>query len=160
MARYTGEVPLVAWIRVIALCLAYNEKRRKSTGGERAADEVALEDPEAEYLRAQYRAPFVRAFKSAFEALPKDDRSILCMHYVDGASIDSIGRVFNVHRATVARWLVRIRRDVLARAKELLAEQLGAEVDEAASVIAVLADELDVTLSRVLGVEKASPTRR
>src|SRR5262249_12723302 len=126
IARYTGEVPLVAWIRVIAIRLAS------------AADEVVLGDPEAEYLRAQYRAPFVRAFKSAFEALPKDERTVLSMHYVEGASIDAIGRVFNVHRATVARWLVRIRRDVLARAKELLAEQLGAEVDEAASVMAAL----------------------
>jgi RNA polymerase sigma-70 factor (ECF subfamily) len=160
IARYTGEVPLVAWIRVIAVRLALNEKRGKTIVGGRAAEEVVLDDPEVDYLRAQYRAPFVRAFKSAFEALTKDDRTILYLHDVDGASIDAIGRIYKVHRATVARWLVRIRRDVLSRAKELLAEQLGAEIDEAGSVIAALAGELGVTLSHVLGVAEPSSTRR
>jgi RNA polymerase sigma-70 factor (ECF subfamily) len=154
IARYTGEVPLVAWIRIIALRLALNEKRSKTTVSA-TADDIVLDDPEVEYLRAQYRAPFGRAFKSAFEALPKDDRTVLRLHYVDRASIDAIGRIFNVHRATVARWLVRIRRDVLARAKALLAEQLGADVGEAESVILALAGELELTLSRVLESREA-----
>jgi RNA polymerase sigma-70 factor (ECF subfamily) len=66
-------------------------------------------------------------------------------------NIDGIGRVYQVHRATVARWLVRIRGDVLVAAKKLLAESLGAELEEAESVIGVLAGEVDLTLSRALG---------
>lgn len=157
IARYTGEVPLSAWARVIALRLAFNAKRGKRGSAEAAgeAPSAALDDPEVEYLRAQYREPFARAFEAALAGLPKDDRTVLRLHYVDGANIDGIGRIFQVHRATVARWLVRIRSDVLARAKTLLAEQVGAELDEAGSVMGALAAEVDVTLSRVLGAVSA-----
>jgi RNA polymerase sigma-70 factor (ECF subfamily) len=150
---YTGEVPLAAWIRVIAVRLALNAKRPPA-GERRASEALPSEgptDPEIDYLRAAYREPFARAFEDALATLPKDDRTVLRLHYVDGVNIDGIGTVFGVHRATVSRWLVRIRSDVLARAKDLLATRLGAKVDEAESVIGVLAGEIDVTLSRVLG---------
>jgi RNA polymerase sigma-70 factor (ECF subfamily) len=152
IARYTGEVPLSAWIRVIAIRLALDAKRAVARVGELASQspDAELEDPEVAYLRAQYREPFVRALKQTLEGLPKDDRTVLRLHYVDGLNIDGIGRVFQVHRATVARWLVRIRADVLAGAKARLAARLGTELDEAESVIGVLAGELEVTLSSAL----------
>jgi RNA polymerase sigma-70 factor (ECF subfamily) len=154
IARYTGEVPMGAWIRVIALRLALNAKRGAKTNREDASDaepmSLSTDDPEVEYLRAHYRDTFVRSFHGALASLPKDDRTILRLHYVDGVNIDGIGRIFQVHRATIARWLVRIRADVLERSKALLAEQVGAELDEAESVLGVLAGEVDLTLSRVL----------
>jgi RNA polymerase sigma-70 factor (ECF subfamily) len=154
IARYTGEVPLAAWVRVIALRLALNAKRGKQEGktGAGPAEGVAVDDPEIEYLRAQYREPFAQAFEAALAELAKEDRTILRLYYVDGANIDGIGRIFQVHRATIARRLVRIRADVLARARAVLAEKVGAELDEAGSVMGALAGEVDVTLSRVLAV--------
>jgi RNA polymerase sigma-70 factor (ECF subfamily) len=130
--------------------VALNAKRPPA--GERAiADaEMIARDPEIEYLRATYREPFVRAFEDALAALSKDDRTILRLHYVDGANIGGIGTIYGVHRATVARWLVRIRTDVLAHTKERLTVRLGTDLDEAESVIGALAAEIDVTLSRVL----------
>jgi RNA polymerase sigma-70 factor (ECF subfamily) len=152
IARYTGDVPLSAWIRVIALRLAFNAKRgtksNRDDEGARAGE--AMDDPEIDYLRGQYRDTFVRSFSEALSSLSKDDRTILRLHYVDSVNIDGIGRIFQVHRATVARWLVRIRAELLERAKGLLAGHLGAELDEADSVIGVLAGEVDFTLSRVL----------
>jgi RNA polymerase sigma-70 factor (ECF subfamily) len=157
IARYTGEVPLAAWVRVIALRLAFNAKRgkqqsRTSSSPAGSEETAALDDPEIEYLRGQYREPFARAFEAALTALPKEDRTILRLYYVDGANIDGIGRIFQVHRATIARRLVRIRADVLAQAKAVLAAQVGTELDEASSVMGALAAEVDVTLSRVLAV--------
>ena len=159
IARYTGEVPLSAWIRVIALRLALNAKRgpKGSEAAEGASEDVAIDDPELEYLRGHYREPFVRSFKAALAALPKDDRTVLRLHYVDGVNIDGIGKIFQVHRATVARWLTRIRSDVLVQAKALLAEQVGAELDEASSVMGALAGEVELTLSRVLGRGTSPP---
>lgn len=164
IARYTGEVPLAAWIRVIALRLAFNAKRGAkslSAGqeeGERDAGEMALEDPELDYLRGQYREPFVRALNASILDLTKDDRTILRLHYVDGLNIDGIGKIFQVHRATVARWLGRIRGEVLARAKDRLADEVGAKPDEASSVIGALAGEVDWTLSRVLKTSSKRPS--
>jgi RNA polymerase sigma-70 factor (ECF subfamily) len=150
--RYTGEVPLSAWLRVIALRLALNATRgtRRSGRMEDLEPEHAIFDPEGDYLRAQYREPFIRAFESALAQLPKDDRTILRLHYVDGLNIDGIGRIYDVHRATIARRLVRIRGNVLAETRRLLAIELGADLAEATSVVNMLADEVDVTLSRVL----------
>jgi RNA polymerase sigma-70 factor (ECF subfamily) len=149
---YTGEVPLGAWIRVIAIRIALNAKR--PLAGEGAAMDLGIDaprDPEIDYLRATYREPFARAFEQALTLLPKDDRTVLRLHYVDGVNIDGIGKVFGLHRATIARRLVRIRADLLAGAKVLLAERLGADVHEAESLMGALAEEIDVTLSRVLG---------
>jgi RNA polymerase sigma-70 factor, ECF subfamily len=154
IGRYTGEVPLSAWIRVIALRLAFNAKRGAKGGrAESEMEDLAMaeEDPETEYLRAQYREVFKDSFRETLGGLSKDDRTILRLHYVDGVNIDGIGRIFQVHRATVARWLVRIRADVLAGAKRRLAARVGAEADEAESVVAALAGEIDITLSRALG---------
>ena len=155
IARYTGEVPLSAWIRVVALRLAYNAKRGTKPLRDDPPEGESSNDPELEYLRAQYRDTFVRSFKDSLAALPKDDRTVLRLHYVDGVNIDGIGRIFQVHRATVARWLVRIRADVLSRAKVLLAEHVGADVEEAESVVVALAGEVDFTLSRALGAVSA-----
>jgi RNA polymerase sigma-70 factor (ECF subfamily) len=152
IALYNGEVPLGAWIRVIAIRLALNAKR--ASPAERVASSGLRDpppaDPEMDYLRAAYREPFARAFADALATMPSDDRTVMRLHYVDGVNIDGIGKIFGVHRATVARWLVRIRGDVLARAKTLLAERLGADPDEAESLVGALAGEIDVTLSRVL----------
>jgi RNA polymerase sigma-70 factor, ECF subfamily len=154
IARYTGEVPLAAWVRVVALRLALNAKRDEKgapTHDDAAFATTASGDPEMEQLRGLYRDAFGRAFREALGSLPKDDRTVLRLHYLDGVNIEGIGRIFGVHRATVARWLVRIRREALTRAKEALARDLGAEVEEAASVIGALAGEVDVTLSKALG---------
>lgn len=157
IARYSGEVPLSAWIRVIALRLAFNAKRsskaENQVGIENADDVARLadEDPAIDVLRAQYREPFARAFEEALATLSKQDCTILRLHYVDGVNIDGIGTIFGVHRATIARWLVRIRGEALEKARALLAAHVGAELDEADSVIGALAGEIDLTLSRVLG---------
>jgi RNA polymerase sigma-70 factor (ECF subfamily) len=161
IARFNGDVPLAAWVRVVALRVALNAKR----GGETAPppdDRVlgATDDPEIEYLRARYNEPFTQAFGDALAALGDDDRTILRLHYVDGLNIEGIGRIYGVHRATVARWLARIRSEVLEAARVRLAAQLGADADEAESVIGVLAGELDMTLSRILGRAVSAPDER
>jgi RNA polymerase sigma-70 factor (ECF subfamily) len=78
------------------------------------------------------------------------------LHYVDALHIDGIGRIYQVHRATVARWLVRIRSDVLGHTRALLAAELGTDTDEADSVIGGLAADVDLTLSRILATSSGS----
>jgi RNA polymerase sigma-70 factor (ECF subfamily) len=152
IARFNGDVPLAAWVRVVALRLALNAKRGGGTAPP-PDDHVfgPAEDPELDYLRARYKEPFTRAFGEALAALSDEDRTILRLQYVDGLNIEGIGRIYGVHRATVARWLARIRSEVLEAARTRLATELGADADEAESVIGVLGGELEMTLSRVLG---------
>jgi RNA polymerase sigma-70 factor (ECF subfamily) len=136
---------------VIALRLALNAKRGTASSEIAAAlPDALIAGPEAEYLRTQVREPFVRAFRTALQALPRDDRTILRLHYVDALNIGGIGRIYQVHRATVARWLVRIRSDVLGHTRALLAAELGTDTDEADSVIGGLAADFDLTLSSIL----------
>jgi RNA polymerase sigma-70 factor (ECF subfamily) len=161
IARFNGDVPLAAWVRVVALRLALNAKRGGGTASP-PDDRVlgATDDPELGYLRARYKEPFTRAFGEALAALGDDDRTILRLHYVDGLNIDGIGRIYGVHRATVARWLARIRSEVLEAARVRLAMELGADADEAESVIGVLGGDLEMTLSRVLGHAVSAPGAR
>jgi RNA polymerase sigma-70 factor (ECF subfamily) len=73
------------------------------------------------------------------------------MHVVDGLGIDELGRIYNVHRATAARWLVRIREALFAGTRSALAKHLDLGETEFASLVGVLLSRLDVSVQRVLG---------
>jgi RNA polymerase sigma-70 factor (ECF subfamily) len=155
---YTGEVPLGAWIRVIVVRLALNAKRSAALPGYSAVTtaEEPVGDPELEYLQTQYREPFARAFRHALELLDRSDRTILRLHYLDGLNIEGIAKIFRIHRATVARRLVRVRADVLGHVKVHLAKALGTELEDVDSVLGALASEFHVTLSRMLADSKTT----
>src|SRR5207244_2837986 len=67
------------------------------------------DDPELDHIRARYAAPFKDAFQGALRGLSTQDRNILRLHLVDGLNIEQIGGIYNVHRATVARWIAASR---------------------------------------------------
>jgi RNA polymerase sigma-70 factor (ECF subfamily) len=68
------------------------------------------------------------------------------MHFVDGLNIDEIGCVYRVHRATVARRLVAIRRRVLDNLRTELSLTLPATTSEFRSVLALIRGDLDLSL--------------
>jgi RNA polymerase sigma-70 factor (ECF subfamily) len=77
------------------------------------------------------------------------------MHYVDGLNIEAIGAVYHVHRATVARWLIAIRAEVLNGLRERFALAPKATSSDFRSYYSALRDELHLSISRVLGSHPA-----
>jgi RNA polymerase sigma-70 factor len=60
-----------------------------------------------------HREAFREALQEALAMLTAREKTLLRLHFLDGMNIDALGTVFQVHRATVARWLVSIRTRVL-----------------------------------------------
>lgn len=118
VGEYRGRGPLLAWMRISAARLAIDRNRAVRAVEAREADlgdcwtEQAF-GPESTLTRARFHEPFRAALKHAIFAMPKKDRNVLRMHVVGRCSIDQIGRAYNVHRATAARWLEQARERIL-----------------------------------------------
>jgi RNA polymerase sigma-70 factor (ECF subfamily) len=83
-------------------------------------------------------------------ALAPRQRLLLKQHVLDDLTIDEIGPLLKVHRATAARWLDQARSD-LARATELaLQRRLGVSTTEVKSALRLIVSQLDVSLRRLL----------
>lgn len=163
ITEYSGRGSLQGWLRVGALRAAIDLRRQRSHGG----DDVELgpgggegegaldasqghQDPELDYIRERYRQEFKDAFQSALSALSSEQRNVLRLYLVEGMTIDQIGGLFHIHRATVARWIAATRVEILKETQRLLRERLRASAAEIDSLTRLVQSELDVSIARLL----------
>jgi RNA polymerase sigma-70 factor (ECF subfamily) len=152
---YRAEGPLTGLVRVTAVRVAVDVA---AAAGKVSADQEILDllvsadsNPEVATAKALYRDRFRAAVEESLAGLKTRDKTILRLHVVDGLSIDGIGAIYRVHRATVARWLVAIRNGVVADLRKRLALHLGASPSEVRSLVQLLRDDIDVSARRILG---------
>jgi RNA polymerase sigma-70 factor (ECF subfamily) len=156
--EYKGSGPLGAWVRVCALRMALDlktspEVAKRGDGqaldalvGGAAAGETMLDTE-------HHREAFREALQESLATLTTREKTLLRLHFLDGMNIDELGTVFQVHRATVARWLVSIRTNVLDHVRQRLSLDLGASSSEAQSLVRLLRSEVQVSIRRILGDE-------
>ena len=101
-------------------------------------------DPDPEVVQ------HVSGTRQALTTLTAREKTLLRLHFLDGMNIDALGVVFRVHRATVARWLVAIRTQVLDRVRQTLSLDLGASPSEAISLVRLLRSEVQLSIRRIL----------
>jgi RNA polymerase sigma-70 factor (ECF subfamily) len=148
---YGGQGPLGGWLRVAAVRTALNLKRGQREGAaHRDPSPATSPDPELDFIRMRYRAEFQLAFGATLRRLSSDERNVLRLHYLEGLNIDEIGRLYDVHRATIARWLARSRDKILQETRSVLAERLGLSGAELDSLIGLVGSQLEVSLRRLL----------
>ncbi len=82
---------------------------------------------------------FRLALEEAIASLSDRERAALRMSALDGLSIDQIARVFQMHRSTAARWLVRAKAELAAKVRDGLVRRLGASAGDLASIARVWA---------------------
>jgi RNA polymerase sigma-70 factor (ECF subfamily) len=102
--------------------------------------------PELEYTKGVYRQEFQRAFESALRALPDRARTLLRQHYVDGVTLDELGRLYRVHRATAARLLLRARVLVLETTRAQMKHQLAVPSRDLDSILRMIRSQIEVNL--------------
>jgi RNA polymerase sigma-70 factor, ECF subfamily len=155
IAGYTGHGELLRWLRVAAtreaLSLLRKHKREVPAEDAELADLISpAESQELALLKSEYRSEFKTAFQAALTSLEPRQRTILRYHLIDGLNIDAIGAVYGVHRATVARWIDRIRSDLLERTRERLMAQIQVNRAEFESIMRLIQSQLDVSMHRLL----------
>lgn len=160
IASYTGRGDLRSWVRAVAVRAAISLLRRQKREVP-VADPVLgaladpADDPEIAHLKDLYRGEFSRAFRDAFAALSARDRTLLRYKFADGLSIDEIATIYDVHRATAARWLARIRERLLVETRKRLKASLQVGSSELESIVRLIQSQLDVTLSGLWPADEA-----
>ncbi len=152
---YAGRGDLRGWTRVVAMreLLELRKREAKETpiGDEALLDALSpADDPELQLARTHYREVFGRAFRDALARLPAKDRALLRHLLIDGFTLDTIGGMYGVHRATAARWVASARQDLLDGTKTQLAKELALSGDEVESVIRIVRSRLDLSVERLL----------
>jgi RNA polymerase sigma-70 factor (ECF subfamily) len=156
IASYAGRGSLVGWVRITARRTAVSMSRNKdeqlqNDEGRGGLERVALSsDIELNYLKTRYQNEFKRAVEDALGMLDSKQRNILRFHYVDGLSIDRIGALLQVHRATAARWIGAAADAVRTEVWRLLRERLGLSAGEIDSLAGLVQSQLHVSISRLL----------
>jgi RNA polymerase sigma-70 factor (ECF subfamily) len=149
ITRYAGTGSLAGWLKVVAIreALAIIDKDKH----EGTPDELELllapgTDPELDHMREQYRHEFRAALSTAVEQLTERERGVLRCHLVERMSIDRIGEVYGVHRATAARWLATIRERLFERTRAALTARLAIGPSEYESIMRLIQSQLHVSL--------------
>lgn len=155
LAAYEGEGAVVKWIRVIALSVAVDARRRdrpEQQDGDTALLTLASNDANAEAAldHTRYRGAITDAFKAATAALDPKQRLILRMRYVDQVTAEDIGRALGVHRTNAMRALDKATNDLHAGVREHLRKTLGLTARQLDSLLKSVRPSIAERLSRIL----------
>ncbi len=147
---YKGKGPLGGWVRVTAIRLALNLKNASRREGE--FDEfkdvpVNFSSLDGRIVRAQLAAPAKLAISEALGSLEPELRASLRLYYGQGLSIDQVGELLGVHRATAARWIQKARERMESDIKRRLTEKLGTRPGEIGPLLELLTSRMDISIS-------------
>lgn len=159
LGMYAGRGPLRAWVGVAAARTALMMRRSQQRAREVSHDDddwahalalISTNNPEMELLKRQYAEAFSKALRDAVSSLEPRQRTVLRMSFVDGLSIDEIGAVYAVHRATAARWIQRACDTLFDTTRDLLSKRLALSPSELDRMTSLVRSQLDVSLSQLL----------
>jgi RNA polymerase sigma-70 factor (ECF subfamily) len=126
LQAYRGRGPLAAWLRRIAANAAWDHVRKKSVDRRSlralACTRSALVPTcqEDQRILSQRARLCDTAWRHTIESLSTSERQLLRHRYVAGLSIDVLGPMYGLHRATVARRLRRIMESIRSRVRQAL----------------------------------------
>ncbi len=162
LVEYRGQAPLSSWLRTLCTRACLNAKRDRPGRRERELDSKAEVlvfadiDPIAAQVLRRYGPTFKLSFERALGELSPQLRNVLRMNVVDGLNIDAVGRIYGVHRATVARWISHARDTLSARTAELLGAEAQLTPTEFMSIARLCQSQIHLSIARVLQDEESS----
>jgi len=103
---------------------------------------------EARVVRAS--AASEAAFREAVTLLSSRERNLLRYHFLAELSIDQIGTIYQVHRATAARWLARAQERLIRKTRELFLLRTQSNADSLPQIMELIQSQLSVNLGNIL----------
>lgn len=153
LAEFTGKGDLRGYLRVIAtreLIRAVNRSRKEEPIEPLLEQLDVSRAPELAMLRLRHGPTIAEALRAALEALEERPRSLLRYSLVSGWSVDRIGELYGVHRATAARWLNAARDALGEQIRREVAARLTIAVSDVDSIVRQVQSQIDVSLLRIL----------
>ena len=124
---------------------------RVASGRPRASDAGGCKTtPSSRTCGSCIRREFRDAFQEAAASLEPRERTLLRYSVVDGLTVDDLGRLFQVHRASAARWVADARDKLTSRTRSSLARRLGVRVRDQESILRLVQSQLDLSLRSIL----------
>ncbi|MCA9668871.1 MAG: transcriptional regulator [Myxococcales bacterium] len=151
---YSGRGSLGRWLCVTAVRIELMARRGtrpiSADDGLLGALPAQRDDPELEHLKSHYRHQFAEAFGRAMKALDDRQRNLLRQHYLDGLNIDRLGALYDVHRATAARWIARAREVLYEQTRDALRAMLDVDDSTYDSILRLIQSQLDLSIRSYL----------
>ena len=162
IVELAGQGDFRALFRVIAVRTGLNllrgERRRKKHEDDAVIDRLCATDSS---LRPLMRAEAVLLLREAIEravrGLTSRERTLLRLHFSHGLTIDGIGRLYNVHRATAARWLCGVRETIESRVKDIVRENQGQTTTNLNELLHLASSQLQLSFERILATTPGAP---
>jgi RNA polymerase sigma-70 factor, ECF subfamily len=151
LLTYSGKGALGSWLKVVGVREA--QRLRKAAPISHDPDDALADlpaqgaDPELRFLKFQYRNDFKAAFGEAMSSLDDRGRAVLRMSLLQNLSVDEVGKVYSVHRATAARWIAAAREQLIDGTRARLAERLGLQSKELKSLMGLVKSNLSISLT-------------
>jgi RNA polymerase sigma-70 factor (ECF subfamily) len=158
IASYTGQGFLQNWLRVTTTRTFIDCGR-----GHPESPEVPIRnelvavlpepkgDPELQLLKREHVTHFKASFAEAVAVLDSADRLLLKQHLVERLTIDQLGALYHLHRASAARRIAKARDALLVATRIALARRLGLPPERLGSVLELVASRLEASIERLLG---------
>lgn len=150
--EYRGAGSLRRWFRMVATRTILNARRgnhEQLASDDFLADLIGAQaDPELEVIKQRYRHQFRSAFACSFASLEPRDQQLIRLAFRDQLTVDDIGAIFEVHRATAARWVARAHRRLMKRTRDAVIEACGISPSEFESVFKLIVSRLELTLEQ------------
>jgi RNA polymerase sigma-70 factor (ECF subfamily) len=163
IADYAGRGSLVAWLSVAAARVALDAVRARKARKLQHTDlpeklaQSSESSPLSNIVRARYRDSFQAALRTAVSSLPSRDRNLLRLQLVGGCSIDQLGKMYLVHRATAARWLEAARSRVFESVRQQMKEEHRLTDGEFESIARGVRSQLDLSITATInGLSESS----
>lgn len=158
---YRGRGDLQRWVRASAVRGALRLLRGRSARLGAADDDVlesladVRQDFELDFLKRTYGGAFEGALRDAFVSLAPRDRNLLRYYFGKRLSIDELGVIYHVHRATAARRVRKATDELVAVTRDRLAARLGIDPKEVSSILRLVQSQIELTLRSVVVDERA-----
>ncbi len=160
ISSYLGDGALSSWLRVCGARVGIDYRRSRRPPGDSAEQllgRLAAGDPDLERVLAStsVRNAVRAAFRDAISALEPRSATVLRCRVLDGVTSQELADAYDVHRATVDRWLAAAKDDVLRGTRTRLMHAFGVSRARAQSMIALVTSRLDIGISTLF--ESADP---
>ena len=154
---YSGRGSLRGWLRAVVFQLSADHHRQTSRlvqtdepddidrlASAEAAERVVV--PEVSFVNERYRAAVADALRRAIGELEPRERLLLAYYYYDEMTLREIGQLFEVHEATISRWLTKVQKRVRKLVEKSLARDHRFNRREVSEAIALAAEEMNISV--------------
>src|SRR5918911_152701 len=151
---YSGRGSLRGWLRAVVFQLSADQHRQTSRlvqteepeDIDRLASAEAAERavvPEVSFVNDRYRTGVGDALRRAINELEARERLLLAYYYYEEMTLREIGQLFDVHEATISRWLTKVQKRLRKLVEKSLARDHGFNRREVAEAIQLAAEEMN-----------------